>query len=164
MAQTAIVYYSESNNTKAAAEYLAEKTGLSLIHLMGEKRTNPLQGMLHGSAALVGDPWKEIENFNQVILMSPIYAFNGVPAVREFLSKADLTGKELLLITNGAAPQGKISSKVHRQYSKMIEKTDGKVTLTLHTIGGNPSSFAGEEHIHGQVDKILSQVQTWMAG
>ena len=162
MAKTTIVYFSESNNTKASAEYLAGKIGASLTRLVATTPANPMLGMLHVSAKLVGNPWDEIQETENLILMSPIYAFNGVPAVRGFLTQADLKGKKILIITNGAAPAGKISDRVKQQYQKLIEKANGTVDLVLHTVGGNMNKFAGEEHLHAQIDALLEQVQAWL--
>jgi hypothetical protein len=158
-----IVFYSMYNNTKAAAEYLAEKIDAPLVRLQGKGAVNPVKGMMKISANPVGDPWSAVRDADRMILMAPIYAFNGVPEVRGFLKNADLSGKDVLIITNGAAPEEKFSAKVAAQYTELIEKTGGKVSLNLHHIGGEYKQFSGNTHAHQQIDGILSLVQAWLA-
>lgn len=163
MATTGILYFSETNNTKCAAEYLAQKTGFSAIQLKGTDPNNVMKGMLHGSTTPINDPWTNIQNFDRIILLSPIYAFNGIPVIRGFLKEAVLKGKEIFLITSGAGPAGKISEKVTRQYQRLITKANGLLTGSTHILGGDMNHFAGEEHHHQQVDGIFEEVQNWLA-
>lgn len=159
-----IVYFSVYNNTKAAAEYLAEKTQAVLVRLQGAGGINPLKSLLQGTAALQGDAWSQVGAHECMILMSPIYAFNGVPEIRGFLKRADLRGKRVLIITSGLAPEGQFSTKVSRQYTALIERAGGQVTLILHHQGGKYQTFSGADYMQQQVDTILPQIEAWLQG
>ncbi len=157
-----IVYFSTYHNTQAAAEYLAEKTQAALAPLRGAGKLNPLKSLLRQAASPQGDAWAQIAPYARLILLSPIYAFNGVPEIRGFLQRADLRGKRVLLITNGLAPAGKFSTKVSRQYTELIERAGGQVELCLHHQGGEYQKFSGAAYMQQQVDTILPQVEAWL--
>ncbi len=157
-----IVYFSEYNNTKAAAEYLAEKTHAVLVRLRGTGGVNPLKSMLQGTSIPQADAWLQVEPHDRMILMSPIYAFNGVPEIRGFLKRADLRSKRVLIITSGLAVEGKFSTKVSQQYKELIEQVGGKVDLLLHHQGGKFQAFSGEAYMQQQVESILPKIEAWL--
>lgn len=159
---TVIVYFSDTNNTKVAAEYLASKIGAALVRLEGKGRVIPPKGLMKISAKPLGDPWAAVEGFDRMILMSPIYAFSGVPEVRGFFDHADLKDMPVLVITNGAAPEGKISARVHTQYRQLIEKAHGQADVFLHHLGGEYKKFAGEVHAQQEIDGIFEKIQEWI--
>lgn len=162
MSKVAIVYFSETNNTKTAAEYVAGKIDAKLIRVEGKGNTNPLFGMLKASIKPLNEPWNEVSDCDKVLLMAPIYAFSGIPVVRGFLSKADLTDKEVMIVSSGADSSGKLSEKVSAQYAKLIEKANGKVGPCVYHQGGDFKKFAGEERIQTQVDGVIEQIVAWV--
>jgi len=159
-----IVYFSEYNNTKAAAEYLAGKTQAVLMRLRGAGGVNPLKSLLQATANPQNDIGAQIAEHERLILMSPIYAFNGVPEIRGFLKHADLRGKRVAIITSGLAVEGRFSTKVSGQYRELIEQAGGKVELILHHQGGKFQAFSGEAFMQQQVDTILPRVEEWLRG
>lgn len=154
----AVVYYSETNNTKVAAEYVAAKTGAELVRVQGKRNTNPMKSMMRAVTQPVGNPWKEIADCERIILMTPIYVFNGIPVVRGFLQKANLKGKQVVLITNGADGGTKFAEKVAAQFAHLIEKGGGKVTATFHHQGGNFKKFAGEKVLQERLDMFMDEI------
>lgn len=159
---TVIVYFSNTNNTKVAAEYLASKVDAALVRLEGKGGVNPIKGMAKASSKPLGDPCAAVEGFDRMILMSPIYAFSGIPEVRGFFVHADLEDMPVLVITNGAVPEGKISARVHVQYRQLIEKAHGRVDVCLHHLGGAYKKFAGEAHAQQEIDGIFDKIQDWL--
>ena len=162
MSKLAIVYFSETNNTKAAAEYVATKVDAKLVRVQAKKNTNPMKAMLKLASKPVGEPWREITDCDQVLLMAPIYAFNGIPEIRAFLTNADLSGKEVMVVTSGADPDGKFASKVAAQYKKLIEASNGKMGPNIYHKGGDYKQFAGNEAIEKQVDDVLDPILDWV--
>lgn len=157
-----IVYFSEYNNTQAAATYLAEQTQAVLVRLQGTGGLNPLKSLLQATATPQGDAWSQVNPHTCLILMSPIYAFNGVPEIRGFLKRADLRGKRVSIITSGLAAEGKFSTKVSRQYTALIEQAGGQVDLVLHHQGGKYQTFSGASYMQQQVDPLLPQIAAWL--
>lgn len=157
-----IVYFSEYNNTKAAAEYLAAKTQAVLVRLRGAGGVNPLRSMLQRAVMPQDDIGAQIADHERLILMSPIYAFNGVPEIRGFLQHADLRGKRVAIITSGLADEHKFAPKVSGQYTELIEQAGGKVELVLHHQGGKFQAFSGAAYMQQQVDGILPKIEEWL--
>lgn len=161
MSKLAIVYYSETNNTKAAAEAVAAKTEAKIVRVKAAGNTNPMKGMLKIASKPVGEPEKEVEGCDRIVLMSPIYAWSGIPSILGFLKAADLSGKEVMIVTSGADPEPKTGMKVAAQYQKHIEKAGGKVTASLYHQGGDYKKFAGEEEITNRMAPIFDQIVAW---
>jgi flavodoxin len=154
----AVVYYSETNNTKAAADYVAAKTGAKLVRVQGKRNTNPMKSVMRAATRPVGNPWEEIADCDRIILMTPIYAFNGIPVVRGFLQAANLKGKQVVLITNGADGGTKFADKVVAQFTPLIEKAGGKVSATFHHLGGEYKKFAGEQALQERLDVFMDEI------
>ena len=155
---TRIVYFSKSNNTKTGAEYLSEKLGAPITRLIDNKNLEAGAVTKHEHSDLEGDPWIEIKECNRLIVMSPIWAFNGVPAMTAFLQSADLTGKEIAIITFSALGKGFIAKRVHRIYTSKIEKAGGSVIGKWALKGAKPNQYAGDSVLHKRVDQILSEI------
>ena len=161
MSKLAIVYYSETNNTKAAAEVVAAKADAKIVRVKEAGNTNPMKGMLKIASKPVGEPEKEVADCDRILLMSPIYAWSGIPSMIGFLKAADLSGKEVMIVTSGADPQPKTGMKVAAQYQKQIEKAGGKVTASLYHQGGDYKKFSGEEEIAKRMAPVLDQIISW---
>jgi flavodoxin len=155
---TGIVYYSNSGNTRTAAERLAETLNAPIVEIKEAKQGNPLQALLKMGSKLAGDPWSEIKDFDEIYLMGPIWAWNGVPAINGFLKKADLKGKKLTLITLQADPNFPGSQRAHTHYTKMIKANGGEVVACHAMHGADMNQYAGEEHLHQQVDKVFPPI------
>ena len=161
MSKIAVVYFSETNNTKAAAEYVASKLDARLIRVEAKKNTNPMKGMLKLASKPVGEPWEQVSDCDRMVLMSPIYAWNGIPEILSFLKNVDLSGKEVMIVTSGGDPSDKTGVKVAAQYAKLIEKANGKAGPSVYHKGGEYKQFAGEEQIQKQVDTVLKTILNW---
>lgn len=162
MSKVAIVYFSESNNTKAAAEYVASQVDAKLVRVEAKGNTNPMAGMLKIAANPLGEPWQEVRDAQRIVLMSPVYAWNGIPVVLGFLKKAVFSGKEVLIVMSGGDTKPDTGMKVAGYYQKVIEKSGGKVTGKLYHQGGDYKKFSGADVIAQHVDVILDQILAWI--
>ncbi len=151
----AIVYYSKDNNTRTGAKFLHEKVGGEIIELIEKRKGNFLQALLKKGSKLKGNPWAAIEEASLVYLMSPIWASNGVPAMNAFLKKADLKGKDCIIITFQQFEDLKNSSKVHEHYENLVRKCQGKVINDFAFRGGKMGHFAGEEANKATMTSLL---------
>lgn len=99
-----IIYYSWSGNTKAYAEELAIKKGLSVFQLEEKKgRTGKLsflraclQGISRKQIEVVALP--DISSCTEIFVCAPIWAGSAAPAVRYFLNHSDLSGKRVTFL------------------------------------------------------------------
>lgn len=154
--KSVIVYYSQSNNTRTAAELLGEKTGAHLVELKEKKRGNVLQAVFKMSSRLSGEPWEDIKDSDKIYLMFPIWAGKSVPAVNAFLRdpRTDLTGKSVVLITFQASPDLKGSDQVHDFAGNLVRKKGGIVREVYAMQGGNMNVFVGDEAIRQRMEKV----------
>lgn len=154
--KTVIVFYSLSNNTKAAAELLAEKLGAELVELKEEKTGNVIQAFFKRKSKLLGDPWKIANEADRLYLMLPIWASRSVPAMNAFVGdpRADFQKKEVYIITFQASPDFKNSVKVHDYVGNFVRKGGGIVKETYAMQGGNMNVFIGDEKIRERMEKV----------
>lgn len=154
--KTVIVYYSLSNNTKAAAELLSEKLNADLVELKEEKTGNVFQAIFRKKTTLLGSPWEAAKDADRLYLMFPIWASKSVPAMNAFVRdpKADFQKKEVYIITFQASPDFKNSVKVHDYIGNFVRKSGGIVKETYAMQGGNMNVFIGDEKIRERMDKV----------
>jgi hypothetical protein len=159
---TAIVFYSRSDNTRYAAGHLAEKLGAKSIELAEPGNRTGILGFLKsgfqaatsGTTQLVGQPWKEIEEYDTVYLLTPIWASNGTPAMNTFLANVELHGKRITVVTFQADPGLGGSEKVHESISRRVADKGGSVDRCVALHSAPPGKFAGEEHLKAQLAKL----------
>jgi len=149
-----IVFYSKDGNTKAGALLLSKKIGAPCIELKEVKKGNFLQALFKKSSELMGDPWSEIKEYPSIYLMFPIWASNGVPAMNAFLEKAELSGKQVVIITFQQFEDLRNSDKVHQYVSDLVINNEGSVVGKFALLGGKMNHFAGEEAIANEISKL----------
>lgn len=154
--KTVIVYYSHSNNTRAAAEILKNKLNADIVELTEIKKGTPIQAMLKLKSKLAGDPWKEIQDATLIYLMFPIWAGNSVPAMNAFVNseKSDFKGKEVILVTFQSDPSMKKSDKVRDYIGNLVSKHGGNIKASYGMVGGMMNVFIGDDKLKEQIDKV----------
>ncbi len=99
--KTLVVYYSKSGNTRRVAEEIAKALGADTEELIevGTKRSGFFGFLFAGRDGMRGRPSK-IEpgkkrpaDYDLVVVGSPVWGWNLVPAVRSYLGAVDLKGK-----------------------------------------------------------------------
>ena len=93
----AVLYYSNSGESKRIAEYLADKTGFALIDL---NAADNLQ-------------------YERALLVFPVYCQNVPQAVKEFLRKIQ-TEYLALIATYGRASHGNVLNEIQREHRHRI--------------------------------------------
>lgn len=90
--KTLVVYYSKTGNTKRVAEDLAQKLGADLEEIIDKKnRSGFWNWFLAGRDGMkkngteIGELHQDPANYDVVIIGSPVWGWNLVPAVRTFL-------------------------------------------------------------------------------
>ena len=61
---------------------------------------------------LIGEPWEEIKDCDEIYLCTPVWAGSSTPAMNTFMSKADFTDKNVNIATVMADPQLNGAQKV----------------------------------------------------
>ena len=109
--RTAIVYYSLQGNVRYVAEKISKETGAELIELIPVK-AYPDKGMIKfiwGGSAVTFKKKPELEpykfnkdDYDLIILGTPVWAGKFTPPLRTFLEDNDLTGKKIAVIATSA--------------------------------------------------------------
>lgn len=109
--KTAIVYYSLQGNVRYVAGKVAEGLGADLIELVPVK-AYPDKGMIKfiwGGSAVTFKRKPELEpydfdpdDYELVILATPVWAGSFTPPLRTFLDSNDLSGKKIAVIATSA--------------------------------------------------------------
>jgi flavodoxin len=106
--KTLVVYYTRTGNTKFAAETIAAELGANIEEVVDLKnRQGKIAYMSCGRDAMSG---KETEiaptirnpaDYDLVIIAQPVWAWSPMPAIRTYLNKHDLSGKQVALFFGG---------------------------------------------------------------
>ena len=97
-----VVYYSLSGNTEEAAKKIAEALGADLLQLETVQKmpkSFAAQIIVGGGQVMFNHiPWlkpmdKDVSDYDEIILGSPIWNSKGVPAVNAFLRDKDAASK-----------------------------------------------------------------------
>lgn len=102
MSRRIVVYYSLTDNTKEAAEYIAAKLGAEIVRLNTVKKM-PTQGakmfLTGGSQATIGIKPKlqpieiDFAAYDEIIIGMPIWAGKQAPAFNTFLKDSSIRNK-----------------------------------------------------------------------
>ena len=126
----AILYYSLSGTTKAAAEKLAAETGAELIEISEKRKRNIITAFIPGcpqagglKASAINPPAQDLSAYEELTLMAPIWAGHPAPALNAMINLLP-AGKTISLICTAGKPEG---------YS--LDKTAALITAKDCTIG-----------------------------
>ena len=157
--KTAIVYYSLQGNVRYVCEKVAKELGADLIELVPVK-AYPDKGMikfLWGGSAVTFKKKPELEpykfnadDYELVILATPVWASSFTPPLRTFLEDNELTGKKIAVIATSA---GGNSAKCIASLKEVV-KTDSTVAeLSLIDPKDHPSK-ENDKKINEFIERI----------
>ena len=144
-----IVYYSRTGTTKKVAEELADRLKADKEEIIDKKnRKGPIGYMIAGKDAMrkkltkINELKKNPENYDLLVIGTPIWAFTMVPAIRTFLMKIKYYNKKIALFYTAG------SSGMEKTLTHMNELLPGsKLTATL--------SLTTSEVVNKRYDKKL---------
>lgn len=103
-----VVYYSRTGNTKFVADKIAQNLKADLCEILDKKNRNGKLVFLTGGYAAFREKLttieaaKSIDDYESIIIGSPIWAGKITPAIRTFVTQNDFSRKKLaLFITMG---------------------------------------------------------------
>jgi flavodoxin len=102
--KTVVVYYSRSGNTKMIAELIGAQLGADLEELIDTQRRAGMLGFLRSGRDAVKERTTQLaplqhrlEDYDLIIVGTPVWAGHCTPAVRTFLQSHDFSGKRVAL-------------------------------------------------------------------
>lgn len=158
--KTAVIFYTLSGNSKLAAEYIANKYNSKLIALLENGKRKGLIGFLKGGyqalkkkqMKLIGTPWKNIETYEHIFIIFPIWANNINPAINTLLQHSDFNNKHISIITLQASPDINSTQNVRDELSEIIRHKGGFIS---DTYGITASTKTTDAEIINQLNKNL---------
>ncbi len=156
MKGTICIYYSRTGNTKAVAEYIKEKLNCELLSISdGIDRSGTKAYLRSGYESLKGilpklksfGMQKKIEDYRNVIICSPIWAFDICPIIKSFLNSygKKIKGKTYFVVTHDS----------NMKYEKKINKLD-KYLLNPHT---EHLSITNNKTKNSDIDKFIKKLK-----
>lgn len=163
--KSAVVFYSLDGSTKEAAKQIAQRVGAPVFELEEVKKRNgkPMSFMAAAFGALIGkksrlkeNPAHKMADYEVIYLGSPIWASRTVPAVNTFLSRLNVTGKQIVFFTMQADPNPASSVGPDKLISRLKLK-GASVTRVIRLHCAQPGSTAPQTHIQEQLDTIFAE-------
>ncbi len=114
-----VVYYSRSGNSKFVAQKIAEKIGADIEEVIDKKNRRGWIGWLNAGRDATGGKETQIEetkflpnNYDLIVVGTPIWDGRPTPAIRTYLRKNDLSKKKVALFwTLGGRNEEKATCK-----------------------------------------------------
>jgi len=133
--KTLIVYYSRTGNTKSVAEKIAYELGAEIEEVMDKKKRSGVLGFLSGGMdATIGrkteiaETNKNPDDFDLIVVGTPVWSSSPTPAIRTYLSKHDLTGKKVAVFYTS---EGTGNDKAIAKIKELIPNGDSTEILVL---------------------------------
>ncbi|MGB4587668.1 MAG: flavodoxin [Clostridiaceae bacterium] len=145
MSKTAVVIYSYTNNTKKIAEMIHEKIDAEIIQI---EKVTPYRGSYEEVVDLAKKEVKagfkpsiqalgtKLDEYDTIILGTPVWWYTMAPAVLTFLSDTDLRGKRIIPFATNAGwlghtfedikkhcPGSEVLNEMNIEFSEDILKT-----------------------------------------
>jgi len=148
MSKMAVVYYSYTNNTKKIAEMIQSKTGTELFQIdtatlytgSYDEVVNQVQKEINaGFKPPIMELDMQLDQYDTIILGTPVWWYTLAPAVLTFLSETDLSGKKIIPFATNAGwlghtfqdikklcPDSEVVSGMNIEFSEDALKTSVK--------------------------------------
>lgn len=137
--KTLIVYYSKTGTTAKVAKDLASSIGADIEEIIDKKNRNGIWGSLSAGIDGANKKLTEIESlkndpsdYDMVILGSPIWGENMVPAIRTYISENKDSFRQVgLFITSGGTEVEKITPSFEEASGKIIKVSVGLMSTEI---------------------------------
>jgi flavodoxin len=133
-----VVYYSKTGNTKRLASDIATGLGADLEEIIDKKdRKGAINWILSGRDAMkklpteIGD-FKDPQNYDLVVVGTPVWAWTMVPAVRTYLNLTkDNIAKLVCLVTADSSNTQKVVADIEEVVGKKSVASLGLIAKDL---------------------------------
>jgi flavodoxin len=141
-----VAYYSKDGNCKALAKALSEKFGCELFELQEESpRKNNILGFMrcgmdaffNKRSKLTIDVKEKFFPYDEIVLVSPVWASNIVPAINTVLYGVDLSGKKVTLFACQADTELSALKKIKTKFKSILQKSGG-IYAKCYCVQGAP--------------------------
>lgn len=139
--KTIVVYFSRTGNTRFVAEKIAENLGAEICEVVDKKNRKGKFGFLKGGYESIRKKLteirvsKKVDNYDFVIIGSPVWANGITPAIRTFIHQNDLSNKKIacFVTLKGDKPE-KALEKMKEAVLPNISSTELAITNDLKNL------------------------------
>lgn len=139
MKGTICIYYSRTGNTERVAKYIKEKLNCELLCISDGIDRSGTKGYLHAGYDSIKENLpklqsfgmqKKIEDYRNVIICSPIWAFDVCPVIKSFLKSygKKIKGKTYFVITHDS--KSKYIKKLNKLDDYLLNKHEDHLSFT----------------------------------
>ncbi len=142
-----VAFYSKDGNCKALAQALSEKYDCELFELEEETpRKNNVFGFLkcgreaffNKKSKLKVDVKEKFRPYDDIVLVSPVWASKTAPAINTVLYGVDLSDKNVTLFACQADPELSAINKIKSKFKKILSDNGGIYGKCYCVQGSNP--------------------------
>ena len=150
--KTAIVYFSKTGNTKQACETLAKAIPSDLFELKVAQKP-----AAKGELPVIEPARIDLKSYSSVIVASPVWAANLVPAVRAFLKNNPLGGKNVFMLTttNAAMPE-----QFQKKHKKLVLDAGGTVAGYYQVVMMDKKDGEPVPRLQSDIQKDMTAIAT----
>ncbi len=150
-----IFFYSRTGNTRKVATAIKEKINGELKEIKDKCKRDGIIGYIKSGYQALKKKSVEIEDLsvqsNRIFVGTPVWAFSMTPAVRTFLNKADLKGKEVVLF---ATMGGSGDKATFKEMEELIVKNGGKVIGSFSIIAQRKNYEEIKNEVEGHLRRL----------
>ena len=142
-----VAFYSKDGNCKALAKALSDKYDCELLEIEEAKtRKNNFLGFMkcgrqaffNKKSKLAIDVKEKFLPYDEITLVSPVWAGTTTPAINAVLHGIDLTGKKITLFACQADPDLTALKKIKAKFKKILLENGGIYEKCYCVQGSNP--------------------------
>lgn len=119
-----VVYYSLQGNTKRVANLLAEALSADILELKMKRNYNlptaATLGLVHiksGHTPELDPIDVKLEKYDKIFIGTPVWWYTYVPPLRTFITKSNLVGKNIMLLSTHAGDNGQTFTNMRKLLS-----------------------------------------------
>jgi flavodoxin len=112
-----VVYFTRTGTSQRIAEKIAEKLSCESIQITDNQNWNGFIGFIKGgfyatiNKSVKISYSKELDSYDELVVISPLWAGGPVPAIREFLKLVPLDKVHLIMTSDGSSVKNKPECK-----------------------------------------------------
>lgn len=131
MPKALVIYFSHTGKTKVCAEAVAKELDADLREVKLKKPHRGIWAYVFGGREALFEervellsPNYSLNDYDQIILMTPVWAWHSTPAMYTFANNCDFSGKEVFVLVTSMGMPGKALDTL----CSVVEGRRGKVT------------------------------------
>lgn len=139
-----VVYFTRTGNSKRIAEKIAEKLACEIIEITDNKNWKGIIGFIRGgyysstNKSVTIQFSKELDSYDELVVVSPLWAGGIVPAIREFFKSVTNDKVNLVITSDGSTLKNKPECKsITHIIKSQANKEDVIDKLVKHLLEGN---------------------------